>query len=310
MTTDTELRDLLTTKAQGAIRTSAPWDDVVRRGRHHRRMARVRTGLAAVGVAALVVGGIVAADLGRDERTGVIADQPDGPETTIDRSQPDLSRLPDLSVARASGFHVTLLLGASVPDEGFDPCTEQAPVVTETASDVTIDVAKAFEMPGVTHWLTCQSSPFISWATIELDEPFGSRRLIDASDGAEIEVVDQSHLLFPTALPAPFDIARWDEFGTSAEADIDYWSFSFTVGDLVLNVIWGPLAGDPPPGCAGAPVEVRGVDGALCVTESDIRLTWTDASSFRSIEIVDVGGNPLPDGIDLLAIAEGLEPLG
>jgi hypothetical protein len=318
MTTERELHDLLTAEADAPARP-APWDDIVRRGRHHRRVARVRTGLLAGGVAALaVLGGVAATDLGDEETTGVVADHPDvntGPTTTRDLSRPDLSRLPDLTAARASGNHITLILGAAVPDEGFDPCTEQVPLVEATAEVVRITVAKTFELPGLVRWSACHASPFSGWGTVELDAPLGSRQVIDDRDGREIEVVDDAALLFPTELPAPFDVEQWDEFAqvTSEEMAVHEreWTFSWTTDDVVLNISWWSLTGQHPDGCTdGEAVDVRGGTGRLCTNESSALLSWIDGDSMRVIELVDVSGEALPGGIDLVAIADDLSPLG
>lgn len=318
MTTERELRDLLTAEADAPARP-APWDDIVRRGRHHRRVARVRTGLLAGGVAALAAIGVVAAtDLDDEETTGVVADNPDvntGPTTTRDLSQPDLSRLPDLTAARASGNRITLILGAAVPDEGFDPCTEQVPLADETTDLVRVSIAKTFELPGAIHWAECQSSPFSGWGSFELDAPLGSRRVIDDRDGREIEVVDEAALLFPTKLPTPFDVEQWDEFAQVTPEEMAVhereWTFSWTTDDLVLNVSWWSLSGQHPDGCTdGENVDVRGGTGRLCTNESSAILSWIDGDSLRVIELVDVSGEPLSGGIDLVAIADDLGPLG
>jgi hypothetical protein len=313
MTTDHELHDLLASEADVPVRQSAGWDDIVRRGRHHRRVARARTGLAAGGLAALTVIGVVAvSDLGDDDTSGVVANDPDPTTTTI---APAIDRgLPDLQVARVSGVFVTLSINAADPATGFDPCTEESASVIETPTQVTVQMQRHYDLEEhQIWWAACQASAVSGWATIELTEPLGDRQLVDASDGERLHVVDNAELRFPSQLPEPFEIERWDEFaqGTYEGVPLDAWTFSWTSQDLVLNVGRWPVDGERPEGCGGGePIEGPGVTGQLCIAESSAILNWIDGSSFRIVELVDVSGGPLPGDIDLVAIANGLRPLG
>lgn len=317
MTTDTELRDLLSAAADGP---AAPdWDGVLRRGRHHRRRNRIRAAVAACGVVGLGVLGVTSAlGLIDDDRQGVVADAPDGtttppaPSTTL----PPFGPLdPAIRTnARVSGAFVTVLVDPADPTTGFDPCVSRRPKVTETETAVVVETVDATNVIAE-RWAACQSSAFSGWATVELTDPLGSRPLFGStSNGApEIPVIDNANLLFPTVLPEPFDITHWDEFSqaTYEGAPVGNWTFAWTAGDLVLNIgRWDP-DGEHPEGCAdGEQVEVRGSAGHLCTAASSALLSWSDGRSFRTIELVDVSDQALLPDLDVLAIADGLEPLG
>lgn len=320
MTTDTELRDLLRLEAAAPNGPGADWDQIVRRGRHHRRVARVRTGIAASGLAALALIAVVAGtDLGDEEGQGVVANQPDAP-TTLD-STPVTTPIstpvtdpggepadglygPQLSGARSLGTRVTVLTAPADPPSGFDPCAARHPRVTETATEVVVELVDASLSTGQA-WVECQASPFSGWGTLELAAPLGERRLVDATTGTELTAVDGAALLFPTALPDPFDLQHWDEF-TAVDPR---WTFSFSAADQVLS-----LAADTLPGCpvASALMTIRGHEGSHCSAENGPgTIVWQEGGHQYSLEWVDVGGNPLSATVaDLLAIAEDLEPLG
>ena len=219
----------------------------------------------------------------------------------------------DITAARAVGVFVTVIGVPSDPTTGFDPCVDRHPRITESPEQVTVELEPA-SMSSGQPWAACQASPFSGWGTIELTDPLGSRRLVDASDGQQIQVVDNTDLVFPTELPAPFDVEHWDEFAQVTPQELAVhereWTFSFVKDDLVLNVGWWSLGGEHPDGCAdGETVDLHGLTGALCTSESSALLSWADGDSMRTIELVDVGGEPLPDGIDLVAVAASLEPL-
>jgi hypothetical protein len=310
MTTDRELHDVLATEADGPARPAPAWDDVVRRGRHHRRVARVRTGLVAGGLAALaVIGGIAVTDRTDDEDTGVVANDPDPAPVT---SQPAFPAT-DLAAARAVGVFVTVIGAPSDPATGFDPCVDQHPRVMEAPDQVTVELVPASLSSGQP-WAACQASPFSGWGTIELTDPLGSRRLVDASDGQEIQVLDDADLVFPASLPAPFDVDHWDEFAHLLPTELAVyereWTFSWVAGDVVLNLSAWSLDGEHPDGCTdGEAVTIGGLAGSLCTDASHALLSWIDGGSARILELVDVSGEPLPAGIDLVAVATGLEPL-
>ena len=311
MTTDRELRDLLLDEAGDPPRHTAPWDDIVRRGRRHRRVARIRTGLVAGGLTALAVIGAVA--LGDDDRAAVVANDPDDlTTTTTPRSTTPAPMGSDITAARAVGVFVTLLIPPSDPATGFDPCVDSHPRITESPSEVTVELVPASFSSGLP-WAACHASPFSGWGFVELTDPLDDRQLVDGFDGAAIHVVSNAELLLPAALPEPFDLERRDESTQIAYEGVavDAWTFSWTADDLVLNVSRWALDGEHPEGCGGGQaVEVRGLTGHLCTNESSSLLSWVDDTSIRIIELVDVGGDPRPDGFDLVAIADALEPLG
>jgi hypothetical protein len=314
MTTDRELRDLLNDEAGAPPRNTAPWDDIVRRGRHHRRVTRVRTGIAAGGLAALAV--IALTDLGRENDQGVVANDPDDTATTTTTaSSVTVPTSVDQVVARVSGVFVTIAISPSDPPTGFDPCTEQQPVVEETTDDVRVAVVTAD--PGSNaRWAGCQASPFSGWATIELTDPLGTRRLIDAHDGLEVPVIDNVNLLFPTGVPAPFDITRWDE--SSGTGGLTDRTFSWSQDDLFLSVRNAPLEqpvpfGDNPgDGCSGDPITIRGAEGRVCQSgKGSFVLLWDEDGWRRQIEMGPLSDNVSPFTLeDAMAVADSLEPLG
>jgi len=324
MTTDTDLRDVLTTAADGPARSPAGWDDIVRRGRRHARVARAQRLTAGGLLVAVLLLALSGGPFGTDDRRDVVATEPDGstvPTAVTSTTHPDGldPALPDLRSARSNGAFVTLIINPADPAVGFDPCTDGSAVVTETATTVTVRVQRHYETPGrQIWWAACQASPFSGWATIELAAPLGGRRLIDAMDGLEIPVIDSANLLFPTVLPEPFDITHWDEFG--GETGLVDRTFSWSADDLHVSVRTAPLEGsDPIPlgsnpgdGCSGEPVTVRGFDGALCRAEGGgFVLLWDEEGYRRQIELGPVSDNPSPFTLDdLFAIADGLEPLG
>ncbi len=207
MTTETELRDLLESEAHGTVRASADWDDVVRRGAHHRRKARMRNGLVAGGLVAIAVVSLLSLgpqQPGRDQTTAA------GPTTTTVLSQRP-PPVPDLEVATAQGVSVTVVLDAATPEADFDPCTDQTVLVSESTSEVTLTIDQDGEVGGAETWAACGSGPHISWGRVDLKDPLGTRTLIDASDGVPLTVLDGSPLLFPSWVPEPFDLARWND---------------------------------------------------------------------------------------------------
>jgi hypothetical protein len=215
--------------------------------------------------------------------------------------------------ARAVGVYVTINLAPAVAPDGFDPCDEARPAVTETATDVVVHVVPATESDQP--WAQCQATAFSGWATIELLDPFGTRRLIDGRDGHEVPVISATDLLFPTWLPAPFELDHWDEAG--GETGFVDRSFSWIHDDLFVTVRNAPLEGtvafgdNPGDGCTGDPITVRGQQGSLCGgPDGSYVLMWDEGGWRRQIDL-----GAFPDGDadftvdDLLAVADGLEPL-
>ncbi|HUW04002.1 MAG TPA: hypothetical protein VMW08_16735 [Acidimicrobiales bacterium] len=306
MTTETELRDLLESEAHGTVRASADWDDVVRRGAHHRRKARMRNGLVAGGLVVLAVVSLLSLrpqQPGRDQTTAA------GPTTTTVLSQRP-PPVPDLEVATAQGVSVTVVLDAATPEADFDPCTDQTVLVSESTSEVTLTIDQDGEVGGAEPWAACGSGPYISWGRVDLKDPLGTRTLIDASDGVPLTVLDGSPLLFPSWVPEPFDLARWNgsEVGVTSGADVDYgWGFTFaTAPNSFLYIHNGAMGGGS---CGGAPIDVRGEVGRLCENPAgSFTLVWTEDDTLHIVDL-DAGGNDFT-AADVLRIAEGLEPLG
>jgi hypothetical protein len=312
MTTEHELRDLLRAEAEGPAHP-ADWDHVVGRGRRHRRAARLRTAAVLGGLgAAVVVAAAALTDLG-DGSTTVVVDQPATTSTTAPAPTSQALQLDGEADARAVGVYVTINLAPADPSTGFDPCEAARPSVTETASDVVVRVVGAADSDQP--WADCQSSPFSGWATIELTDPLGTRRLIDGRDGREIPAISATDLLFPTWLPAPFDLEHWDEGG--GETGLVDRTFSWMKGDLFVGVRNAPLedtvplGASPGDGCVGDPIPVRGAQGSLCRgTNGSFTLMWDEGGWRRQIELGPVSDNVAPFTVDdVLAIADGLEPL-
>ena len=323
MTTPTDLHDLLTAEAGGPSRGGPGWDDVVRRGRRHQRVRRAqRSVLAALAVGAVVTGVALSdGDPTVDTVPPVTSATTDPtPSTTVTSW---VEGPPKITAARAQGAFVTVL--AWIPDRydkgyGYKPafnlCTDLHPRVVESPDQVLVELVDETVDRGV-DWAQCQIHRGDSSATIELTDPLDDRALVDAVTGDAVPVIDGARLLFPTALPAPFDVERWEE----RNSEDGSWAFSWTTGTdpvgpgssgiQVLTLTRWDLDGERPTGCTEQPVEVRGVTGNLCDSESSSRLlTWAEGGGFFALEVVDIASRPLPDGIDLVAIAEGLEPLG
>jgi len=314
MTTDSELRDLLSEAAAGPA--VADWDLVVRRGRHHRRMAVARRAGGVVVLAGTALGlGSALVDGGREET--VVVDQPG--ETTTTTTPPAIGpgvSYPIGADARATGAFVTISIEPADPSSGFDPCLDRLPVVAERADAVTIAVRHRYDAPTSSSWAACQSSAFSGWATIELAEPLGGRPLRDENQ-REIPVIDNADLLFPTFVPAPFVHEAWDEFGGEPLVDR---TFSWSADDLSLSVRNAPLEGSVPlganPGDAcegGEPTVVRGQEGVLCRSSDrgHFVLLWDEGGWRRQIELGPVSDNTSPFTLDdLMAIADSLEPVG
>jgi hypothetical protein len=323
MTTDQELRDLLSTEAGGTTRPPAAWDDIVRRGHHRRRVTRLRNGVGMGGLAAAIaIGGFALADRGPDGK-GVVANDPDPTSTTTSAVEStttvDALYGQGISAARAQGVFVTVITAPSDPSTGFDPCTARHPRVAETATTVTIELVDASFSSGQ-QWRTCQSSPFSGWGTIQLTDPLDDRTLVDATTNGEIPVVDGAQMLFPTSVPAPFDVERWDEFAADTVGVEENrplsggWTFSFPAGSFVLTVTSG-YHSRLPVDCPVRSVTVRGARGTICGSDDapgEWALLWTEVGVPYEISVgsVDTLGEPSPfTQADVLAVAESLEPL-
>ena len=150
----------------------------------------------------------------------------------------------------------------------------------------------------------------------------GDRTAINLTSGDEMTVVDDASLLFPSGLPEPFDPERrWEWWTDQRVADEDdvfrearSWGFGWRGGESALRLSIHELASDE---CddEGEDIEVRGTTGRLCrglgvgddVVAFDLR--WEEDGQTIVIAYQSVETAPLTVD-DILAIAEGLEPLG
>jgi len=308
MTTDHELHDLLTEVADGPTPSAAGWDDIVRRGHHHRRVTRVRNGIALGGLAAVVaLAGFAVTDRGRDDRKGLVVDQPD--PTTTNTATPESTIIALDSTrfgpARVQGVFLTVLTVVADP---YDPCTLSHPKVTETPDRVTVELVGASISSG-SPWARCQAGKLSTWGLIELTDPLGDRELVDQTTGQVVQVLDGALLPFPTVVPEGFDIERWDETGNPGRGD---WTFSWWAGDVVLSVTSGPEALDPAYLCDGQPTELEGAPAVLCDEDFAMELRWTRNGRIVQVSIADAdSSSPLTYSPDVLFdVASGLEPLG
>jgi hypothetical protein len=308
MTTDTDLRDLLTSEAAGATVASG-WDDVVRRGRHRQRVRRARGGA----LAALAVGAVVGAvALSSDDpsvetippaTTDAIAPPTTQPQSATTSTTVTAPTAPDhvISAARAHGAFLTLIIPPADPSTGFDPCTDLHPRAPQSSDQIGIELVTDDVERGLP-WVGCLSSAFSATGTLELLEPYAGQPVIDLTTGNEVHVVDGASLLFPTELPEEFTPGVWDEFAFE-----DTWTFSWSADDLYLNVTTG-YGGTGE--CDREAIEVRGTTGRLCRGAASLYdLHWEEGGRTIAIEIGHVSDGEAPFTLeDVLAIAEGLEP--
>jgi hypothetical protein len=333
MTTESELRELLVSEAGGPHRRAgAGWDEVVRRGRHHRRAARVRVGLAAGGLAVVAVLGALALGdrLDDEDGHGVVAEQPDGEGTTVPPT-PSTSTTPtttstpattagtalvagakDLTAARAGGLpEITLLLEGSDPSTGYDPCTATGPLLAD-GDPIRISVVPADRANG--SWSTCRPHAFGSVGTVALGKPVRERQVVDGSDGVPLRVVDQALLLYPAELPARYaGIDPVESGGEIYESEtLDSWTFTWIQDDIALSLSRWALDGEHPEGCVdGDVVDVRGAQGRACTGEGSAQvrlLSWTEDEEIFIVELSDVSGDGGGEEIDLVALARALQP--
>jgi hypothetical protein len=309
MTSDLDLRDALSGAAAGPPPPAPGWDAVVRRGRRRQRVRRTRTAALAGLVVAVIVGSFMLTDDDQDVGTLPPATEPTAPaaSTALDYT-PDPPHT-DALIARTQGAFVTLIfpsidLVTGVPT-GADLCRYH-PLVTESPDQVLLDVVDD-TVEGGTAWTRCQAST----GTIELAEPLGDRALVNARSGEivnEVTVVDSAPLLFPTTLPEPFDLERWDE--STLEFDVGRsWTFSWGTVGQHLAVTNGEYTSFD---CEVRDVEVRGTAGRFCYYQQDgvFDLEWEEGG--RTIAVAGQGeSRPESDVLaDALVVAEGLEPIG
>jgi hypothetical protein len=312
MTTDLDLRSALEQDA-GSAGGRSGWDDVVRRGRRRQRVQRARVGALAAVAAVAVVGAISLTRHDPDPTVTVNDPQPtttSAPTTTSSTLEDEGLPLtgPELRGARVQGAFLTVITAPSDPPRGFDPCTARHPRVVESPEQVGVELVDASIERGHA-WAACQASPFSGWGRIELTEPLGDRTLVDLTTGNEIHVVDSATILFPTTIPQPMDLEEWDEFaGPGAGTTEAMWSFGFEANDLFLNVTT-----DDAGGCEGGrDVSVRGSTGVLCEARNASTLEFHENGHSYVLELgVTDGRQASPyTSADLIAVAEGLEPLG
>jgi hypothetical protein len=334
MTTEIELRDLLDAEAGGPTTGPDRWEDVVRRGRHRQRVRRIRR----LGAASLLASAaLLAITLSSDDRkvdTTPPASEPnravdEGPTTPSSTGLPDVFRI---SAARAQGAFLTV--GMLWERGAFDPCAELHPRVVESSDQVGIELVDASVQRGFP-WADCGSGSGGAWGTLELEDPVGARTVVDLTTGAEIFVLDGAPILFPRELPEPFALEQRAEAGAfkrvpDAEgnlADASTWSFywgSSSTGELHLRI--GETDQDSE--CDGHPeddgeaedIVVRGTTARLCRGDGvqgpgpegvTYLLRWQEDGTPIELYYGWFGGDRTRLSIDeVLAIAEGLEPLG
>ena len=308
-TTDTELRDLLASEAGGPSGAPGGWDDVVRRGHHRQRMRRAqRLGavLLVAGVAATAVAlsdGDASVDTGppASDPTTVVPD-PTSTSTTTSATAAIPPGATTISAGRAQGAFLTVVIPAADPTTGYDPCVALHPRTAESADQIGIELIGE-DIERGRPWAACQSSAFSAWGTIELLEPFGGQPVLDLTTGDEITVIDGGPLLFPTQLPEPFDIERWDEFGP--DANRGDWTFSWSAEDVFVSV----TTSSAEYGGCDEPIEVRGVTGCREGSDGVYLVRWEEGGRQRYIEmgVVDQMDSTTFTIDDVLAVAEGLE---
>lgn len=328
MTTDRELRDALQAHADGPAGPPPGWDEVRQRGRHRVRVQRARS-LALAGLVAVAGFGVVS--MTRQSPNAVFATTGAPTTTTTTAPAVDADRL--IIDARTSGTTLTLLLHVGPKSiwvsYGYplDMCQELIGFTVDRDTYVDMHIVGREGRPG--SWNSCQSDGDLAWVTTEMDPPLAGRPLIEVGTDREIRVLDSSRLLFPTQLPAPFEVGRRSESSSGpSSGPIGRWEFTWTGGGLSLSLEWDSIRyGDPPRRCEDGTnrvtefgdgddrlVTVRGLPGLL--SGGDSKLIWRDGEScfYMSVSRTDGGSFDSPDDlnrdIDLVAIANSLEPLG
>jgi hypothetical protein len=318
MTTDTQLRDLLAAEAGGPAGARG-WDDVVRRGRHRRRVRRVRAMAGVALVAGVAATALALADDDPTVETVPPASDPTNTTVTDGRagtSSPELPFAFRIPAFRAQGVFLTVAMLWDGPLGGFDPCTDLHPRVIETSEQISVELV-GDDAEGELPWADCGTGHMGSWGTIVLEEPVGARTVNGRA------VIDGASLLLPTELPAPFDLERREEAAALDSVpdengfltEVWSWSFSWRAGmsELRLSIDSPPTSDE----CDGESedIEVRGTTARLCrgaVVGNDgvgYGLQWEEDGRPITISYASIDPDPLTlDGV--LSIAEGLEPLG
>jgi hypothetical protein len=267
MTTDTELRDLLSAEAGGPAFTRG-WDDVVRRGRHRRRARRSQ---ALAGVVLIVGVAATALALTADDRSvDTVPPATDPTSTTVGdgltgTSSPELPFAFRIPAFRAQGVFLTVPMQWDSPLSGFDPCIDLRPQVVESSEEIGVELV-GDEPEGALPWAGCGTGHMGSWGTIELKDPVGDRTVNGHA------VIDGASLLLPDELPGPFELVRREETARRSSvpdedgflAEVWSWGFSWRAGSSELRLgIDGPPSSDD---CDGESedIEVRGTTARLC----------------------------------------------
>jgi hypothetical protein len=274
-------------------------------------------------LAALAAGVVVTAvALSSDDRSVETIPPASGPTSTTALDDPTRTASPELpgyfrvAAFRAQGPFLTVAMLWDQGLAGFDPCTDLRPQVVETSEEITVELVDD-DVEEAAPWAACGTGSMGSWGTVEMDDAVGARTVNGRA------VIDGSTLLLPDDLPAPFEVERREEAGTRHSVPGEdgsltgmwSWSFSWRAGmsELRLSINEPPSSDE----CDGESedVAVRGTTAHLCrgpVAENyGVRylLQWED------------GGRPINIGYsssldpahltvdDLLAIAEGLEPI-
>ena len=276
MTTDSDLRDLLSSEAAGPPQPAPGWDDVMRRGRHRRRARRTQ---------AAIVAGLAVAARGRRfvlVRSGPGASRPRRPprsqahrDSSVDIPEPDPPGS-DIASARVQGAFVTLIIGgarrARPEAADVDPCDEYHPLVIESPTQVIIDVVDATVEEG-SSWarLLGSSGQRSSWRS-----RWAERALIDGRrrrrSSAPVDGADQRRAALPDRAPRALRARRVGR----VRGGRGTWTFSLDRAETATST--SPTATTADDGCDPVDVEVRGTAGRLCYDESDGRfeLPWEE----------------------------------
>jgi hypothetical protein len=306
MTTDAQLHEALLNEAGGSADGTGGWDDVVRRGRHRKRVRRAQ-GLALVAMVAGVAGVAISLAGGDSAvNTGPPANQPSSslPTASTTTTVPvPVDGRAHIQGARAQGVFLTVLIPWADPASGYDPCEALHPRVVESEDQIGIELVTEDIQRGFP-FAACQSSPFSGHGLIELMDPVGDRDVIDLTTGNAVFLVDDASLLFPTVLPDGFDPEERDELASEGA-----WTFTFNSGDAYVNVTTGYGGTDE---CDEEHIEVRGTQGRLCRSgDGRFDVHWEEGGRTNAVE---VGSSDPEQGSgltldDVLAIVEGLQPL-
>lgn len=303
MTTGTELRDLLAAEAGGPIPEPSGWDDVVRRGRHRRQVRRVQS----LAILVFVVGAAtVAISQFGDDATVDTTPATTAPAPTVQDIDPS-TILHGVAISRARTEGASLRL--FFPD--LNPC-KLRPLVVESEAQIGVALVGQRDPRGAP-WAACENardddpSSTLSWATISLGDRVADRPVVNLSTDQTVAVTDGADLLFPTSLPAPFDVDVYvepdDLFGEAGEG----WIFRFTAeAPQYVHLSSSTDLESNGSGCDGRVVGVRGTEGCYALNPPSLAWDERGRAFYLSMISVEVEGDYLDD---LLAIAEGLEPL-